>query len=175
MAEENNYAVFLVPVAWEPRYWSFPPRELEICMLKTEGGPDECEYPGGHQKKGETLFQTGIRKTQEETGLEVIEVIPHQIYREIFGKTVVVGYPALVKPKKAAEITAFIQKKNEVEKATKRKKKHVSAGWYSKPEDVPWTEGAPDSLFEEFAKTSAAVAAYRKEKLGAFFLKVKEG
>lgn len=120
---------------------------------------DDWEFPGGGVEPGETLIEAVIRETGEETRLTVDQVFSTEIYHEVFGRTTVIGLAALIKHR---DVTPIVLNPEH----------HSQAGWFRKPEDVPWLGGAPDTLSGEMARARAVIAAYRKRKLVALCKKL---
>jgi 8-oxo-dGTP pyrophosphatase MutT (NUDIX family) len=152
--KKERTAVWVAVCVWRFRYWLYLPRHLPILMLKTvsEKRMDEWEFPGGGVKSGETLIQAANRETKEETNLVVDRVFSIEIYHEVFGRTTVIGFAALIKRKHVTDVVL-------------NPSHHSQAGWFRRPEDVPWPGGAPDTLYGEMARARDVIAAYRRSTL----------
>lgn len=55
-------------------------REESILLIKKSRGPyrDMWDLPGGRPFHGETVFQTLEREVKEETGIQLIDVVPYR-------------------------------------------------------------------------------------------------
>lgn len=158
--KKERTAVWIAVCEWRFWYWLHLPRHLNILMMQTVGKRmDEWEFPGGGVRSEESLVEAAMRVTKLKTGIAIEHIFSTEIYRENFGRTTMIGFAALIKRKHVTPIVL-------------NPEHHSQAGWFRKPEDVPWPGGAPDTLYGEMARARAVIAAYRKRTLVAFFKKL---